>query len=109
MGWASPPFKDGQTVVKTLDSSLNQGVFETITPSDDGVLEVSWDAGVVYTSAGDFVATDAGSGTATDNTTTYLYWATGTTLTLSTVPPSLDEVSVGHFDAQAGDIWEVHT
>lgn len=94
-----------------LDDTMHAGVLDAISLSDAGGLDINWGAGRVYTPAGVVQATDASDGaqTCTDNAINYLIWAAGSGLTLQTTPADpLAEVSIGHIQAQDGDIWEIH-
>lgn len=89
--------------------TLHHGVLLEITISEDGGLEVSWDAGLIYTPAHDIRTTLAGSATCTDDRVNHLVWVSGTSLTLRITPPDHDaEVAVAHFNAGDGAIFDSH-
>lgn len=80
--------------------------------SDDGGLDISWTAGNIYDSQNaedinDFVS---GLTTLTNNSKNYLYYDTsvgGTTLSVSTGTPLVEDVIIAVIRCQDGDIWSL--
>jgi len=112
---ASPTFVDitltafdsSETIGHVLTDTINPGILDTITVSDDGGRDISWTAGEIYTPDGDIISTVSGSSTCTDNAVNYLVWSSGTSLTLQTSPPSDGEIGIAEIAVAAGDIWEI--
>jgi hypothetical protein len=100
-----------ETVEQILEDSLNNGILDLITLSDDGGLNISWSPGEIYdqSQAVPVIETDAGSDACTDNAVNFLVYkpGSGSTLVLqnSRADINSDEIDIGHFHAQAGDIW----
>jgi hypothetical protein len=71
-----------ETVEEILDDTLNNGILDAITLSDDGGLNVSWSTGEVYdqSQATPVIETDAGSDTCTDNAVNFLVYKPGSKL-----------------------------
>ena len=102
-------YKDGETVPEIFDEIVNAGVLGTISVVDDGAaLNITWGAGLVYDPSGNIVSTTGGNGSVTNDAVTYLFWSTGTTLTLSTTAADLGDVPVSTIWAQNNDIWFLH-
>lgn len=109
VGWKDAIGDGGETVFDILDDTVNPGILDRVTLSDDGGLDVSWSAGEVYDgSTGTVVEVDAGSDTCTNNAVNFLVYkpGSGSTLVLQTSRADTDagEIDIGHFHAQAGDI-----
>jgi len=112
---ASPTFVDitltafdsSETIGHVLTDTINPGILDAITVSDDGGRDISWTAGEIYTPNGDIISTVSGSSTCTDNAINYLVWSSGTSLTLQTSPPSDGEIGIAEIAVAAGDIWEI--
>ena len=99
------PDHNGHTVRDTFVHTVNRGVAEAITVTLTGGLGVSWTTGEIYDRANHtFVATEVGSGNVTNNVLNYLKWVSGTTLTLSTVDATGDEVLVAIGSVYDGNI-----
>jgi len=100
-------FDSSETVVQILNDTVNPGVLDIVTVSDDGGRDISWTSGEIYTTNGDVVEVSSGNATCTDNATNYLIWNSGTTLTLQTSEPDDTQVAVAKISVVAGDIWEI--
>ena len=102
---ADMPDHNSHTVRDTFVHTINRGVTSTVTVTLTGGLGVSWIAGELYCqSCETFFAVDSGSGTCTNNAVNYLKWVSGTTLTLSTVEPSGNEILVAVGSTYDGNI-----
>jgi len=93
------------SIKDTFNHIINRGVSETITVSLTGGLDVEWTAGEVYDSSiEDFVKTDAGSGTLTNDQVNYLKYTGTSTLELQTSSSSGNEILVARFASINGMI-----
>lgn len=113
---ATPTFKDliltdfaggNETIDEILDNTINRGILDTITVTDEGGLNITWTVGKIWDVANlTVVETDAqATPTAvTNNAANYLKWSSGTGLTLDTNVPVYPEVWVARICAQDGDI-----
>jgi len=98
-----------ETVEKILDDVLNYCVLDTISVTDDGLLQISWTSGEIFDQAtSGVVDTDAGSANLTNNLPNYLLWNAGSTLTVSTTRANTSQIEVAHISVQSNDIWDVH-
>ena len=99
------PDHNGHSVRDTFTHIINRGKAAAITITETGGLGISWISGELYDSnAQTFFTTDAGSGNLTNHAVNYLKWVSGTALTISTVPPSGDEILVATFSVYDGNI-----
>jgi len=113
---ASKIVYDGaETVEQILDSTVNKGVLETITITDEGGINISWTTGTIWDVVSKHVITiDAQASIAcTDNNINYLWWdrsGAGTALTLSTTEPDYDDsdVLIAIITTQSNDIFDIH-
>jgi hypothetical protein len=105
-------FLPGETVKQTLIDIINYGILDKGTVTDDGGLNISWDANYELYEGGtpSIVEIQAGSGTCADNAVNYLVWTTGTTLTLRTSSADIlsGEIGIARISCQAGDIRDLH-
>lgn len=99
-------YRDGESVLDTIDETVPNGMLDAVSVSDDGGLAISWGTGKMRTPS--VINTIAGSDTCTDNTINYLVWVSSTSLTLQTAYPADDEIEVACIHCQDGDIWAVH-
>lgn len=94
------------------EETINKGVHSAITVTDQGGVNVTWSSGVIFDHTNDVLVPTAAEGSnqaCAVNDTTYLYWVSGSTLTLSTTPPSGDNVPVAHITCSADDIIAIDT
>jgi len=100
-----------ETLLQIFEDTLNKGIFDAVTITDEGGVRISWSAGEIYDETNaTIVDTVASSSTAcADDNINYLNWVSGTALTLSTSEPSHDEVGIAVIYVQDGDILAVHT
>jgi len=101
-------FDSTETVAQILNDTVNPGVLDTVTVSDDGGRDISWTAGELYPTDGNVISVSSGNTTCTDNAVNYLVWDSGTTLTLQTSIPDDTQVGVAKIAVAAGDIWEIN-
>jgi len=107
---ADIPDHDGHTIRDAFAHIVNRGVVDDITITLTGGLGFEWSSTEISDVANyDFIIVDAGSGTATDNAVNYLKWVSGTTLTVSTVAPTGDEVLVATGSVYDGNINSYRT
>ncbi len=97
---------------ETLDEyfveTAQDGVLEAFVGSDDGGLNFSWGAGLVYVD-GQVISVDAGNTTVTDDTRTLLYAtvAGGSTMQEATTEPGVRHALAFTIDAVGGDLEQV--
>ncbi|KKK81070.1 hypothetical protein LCGC14_2817170, partial [marine sediment metagenome] len=106
---ASTTFGFGtETINQIVEDTLNKGILDTITVTDEGGINISWTAGEIYDQANKTIVDTNSSGSTglTDDNVNYLKWVSGSSLTLNTTAPSGDEISVAVINAQDGDIYE---
>jgi hypothetical protein len=94
-------------MIPSYIDNVNRGITKFPTITETGGLNVSWINGSIYDEVTqEIVLTVAGGPVAcTNNAVSYLYWSSGTSLTLSTTPPVEPEVSISRFSAQDGVIY----
>ena len=106
---ANVSYDANYTLTDLANKALNQGISEGFVITDAGGLGLTWATGKIYDIASKtFKQISAGSGSCSDDTTTYLYWGSGTTLTLSTAFPSPTKVAIANIVCQGGDIISIH-
>lgn len=89
---------------------VNRGVSGAFSVIDEGGINISWSSGVIYdvvTRTTKNISSSAGSIATTNNSINYLYWVSGTTLTLNTTKPSGNNVTIATIFVQAGDIYSI--
>jgi len=97
------------SVTNVFNRINNQGIFRTISLTDDGGLAFSWSTGTIYDITTKLpVEINAGSASCTNNAVNYLYWDSTATLTLSTTKPAFPQVRVATIGCQDGDIVFLH-
>jgi len=101
-------------IAHALDDTINCGILHDITVVDEGGINISWDAGMIWDCVGKVsINTDAHASTScVDDTINYLYWdrsGGGTALTLSTTKWDMtdNDIPVGIIVCQGGDIYDV--
>ena len=104
-----------ETVEQVLDDTINCGVLDAITITDEGGINISWSTGEIFNCVSfSVIDTDAnGSTGCTDDSINYLYYdrsGGGTALTLSTTVPDIPDgdVLVGIIACENGDIFDPH-
>ena len=105
-----------ETIAHVLNDTINCGELHTITVTDEGGINISWDSGTLWDCVEkNIVTTDAsGSTGCTDNSINYLYWdrsGGGTALTLGVTHPDHEDhdILVAIIVCQATDIYEIHS
>ena len=108
--WAdTAKYKEGESVTEILDGVINPGILDAFTVADDGsALNITWSGGELYTTDDAIVTITGDSGLCSDDLVNYLYWTTGTTLTLSTTSPDSGDIAIATAYCQDGDIWFLH-
>jgi len=102
-------------IADALNNTVNCGVLNAITITDEGGLNISWTSGEIWDCVGlATITTDASSTACTDNNINYLYWdrsGGGTALTLSTTEWDRDDddVPVAVIVCQNSDVWGINT
>jgi len=105
-----------KSIADILNNTVNCGVLDIITVTDEGGLNISWTSGEIWDCVGLATITidAAGSTACTDNNVNYLYWdrsGGGTALTLSTTEWDRDDddVPVAIIICQNSDVWGINT
>lgn len=100
-------YKDNETLLEILDDTINPCILDAISVSSGGGLVINWTAGEIYNGT-NVIETVAGGGSCVNNVTNYLFWRTGTSLTLSTTQPLQSDIPVAHIGCQNFINWELH-
>lgn len=87
---------------------VNRGVVSNFSVSNPSGLTLNWSSGVIYDIVTKLtVNINSGSGTLTNNAINYLYWNSGVILTLSTIRPSGNQITVASISVQAGNVYSI--
>lgn len=95
-------------MIPSFVDTVNRGIILFPVITQEGGLDITWTNGEIYDSTTqDVVLTTAQDTpvTLTDNAVNYLYWTSGTALTLSTVAPVEPNIAISRFNVQDGTIW----
>jgi len=100
----------GETIKQLMDDTLNRGILDALTIADNGSRQFNWTSGEIYDrKTKTIIDISAGIDNCTDNAINYLKWQSGSTLTVSTVRPTSDEIGVAVISCEANDIWFIQT